>query len=133
MNYFSHFLTQTYVVGAQKNRLFKTVLLSSQNICLNEWVRKKSHIYCQNFAYLNLCVYKFIFNYFPSQENRINPAVSFNKSEKLIVKSYPYCKSSVRRVLRHLGFINRIRPQYGSESRVSHSCQNKPVCKKRVF
>ena len=39
MNYFSHFLTKTYVVGAQKNSLFKTVLLGTQNICLNEWVR----------------------------------------------------------------------------------------------
>ena len=61
---FSGFLTKTYVVGAQKNRLFKTVLLRTQNIYLNEWVIKKSHIYYQNFAYLNICVYKFIFNYY---------------------------------------------------------------------
>ena len=39
-NYFSYFLTKTYVVGTQKNRLNETVLLSTQNICLNWWVRK---------------------------------------------------------------------------------------------
>ena len=31
--FFSYFLTKTYVVGTQKNRLNKTVLLSTQNIC----------------------------------------------------------------------------------------------------
>ena len=31
-NLFSYFLTKTYVVGAQKNRLNETVLLSIQNI-----------------------------------------------------------------------------------------------------
>ena len=30
---FSHFLTKTFVLGIQKNRLNETVLLSSQNIC----------------------------------------------------------------------------------------------------
>ena len=30
---FSYFSTKTYVVGAQKNRLNETVLLSIQNIC----------------------------------------------------------------------------------------------------
>ena len=29
------FLNQTHVVGTQKNRLNETVLLSTQNICLN--------------------------------------------------------------------------------------------------
>ena len=33
IKYFSYFLTKTYVVGTQKNRLNKTVLLSTQNIC----------------------------------------------------------------------------------------------------
>ena len=32
---FSLFLIQTYVVGTQKNRLNETVLLSTQNTCLN--------------------------------------------------------------------------------------------------
>ena len=32
-NLFSYFSTKTYVVGTQKNRLIKTVLLSTQNIC----------------------------------------------------------------------------------------------------
>ena len=37
-----YFSTKTYVVGTQKNRLIldETVLLSTQNICLNTWVRK---------------------------------------------------------------------------------------------
>ena len=29
-----------HVVGIQKNCLYETVLLSTQNTCLNEWVRK---------------------------------------------------------------------------------------------
>ena len=32
---FSYFSTKTYVVGTQKNRLNETVLLSTQNTCLN--------------------------------------------------------------------------------------------------
>ena len=39
-NYFSDFSTKTYVVGTQKDRLDETVLLSTQNTCLNWWVRK---------------------------------------------------------------------------------------------
>ena len=35
-----YFSTKTYVVGIQKNRLNETVLLSTQNICLNRLVRK---------------------------------------------------------------------------------------------
>ena len=35
LNYFSYFSTKTYDVGTQKNRLNETVLLSTQNICLN--------------------------------------------------------------------------------------------------
>ena len=34
-NYFSYFSTKTYVVGTKKNRLNETVLLSTQNTCLN--------------------------------------------------------------------------------------------------
>ena len=34
-NYFSYFSMKTYVVGTQKNRLIETVLLSTQNTCLN--------------------------------------------------------------------------------------------------
>ena len=30
---FSYFTTETYVVGTQKNCLYETVLLSTQNIC----------------------------------------------------------------------------------------------------
>ena len=32
-NKFSYFLTKTYVVGTQKNRLNEMVLLSTQNLC----------------------------------------------------------------------------------------------------
>ena len=32
----------SYIVGAQKNRLIETVLLSTHNICLNCWLRKYS-------------------------------------------------------------------------------------------
>ena len=32
-DYFSYFSIKTYDVGAQKNRLNETVLLSTQNIC----------------------------------------------------------------------------------------------------
>ena len=34
-NYYSYISTKTYVVGFQKSRLHKTVLLSTQNTCLN--------------------------------------------------------------------------------------------------
>ena len=34
-NQFSYFSTETYVVGAQKNRLNETVLLITLNECLN--------------------------------------------------------------------------------------------------
>ena len=33
--YFLYFSSKTYVVGTQKNRLNETVLLSTQNTCLN--------------------------------------------------------------------------------------------------
>ena len=32
---FSYFSTKTYVVGTQKNRPIETVLLNTQNTCLN--------------------------------------------------------------------------------------------------
>ena len=38
------------VVGTQKNRLNETVLLSTQNTCLNEWIRKESQFYAQKFC-----------------------------------------------------------------------------------
>ena len=39
-NYFLYFSSKTYVVDTQKSRLNETVLLCTQNTCLNEWVRK---------------------------------------------------------------------------------------------
>ena len=48
----------TYVVGTQKNRLNETVLLITQNKCLNCWVRKYLQYYSQNFG---LSLYDFIF------------------------------------------------------------------------
>ena len=54
-SYFSYFSTKTYVVGTQKNRLNKTVLLSTQNICLDYWVKKTiaflRSIFLLNWAY----------------------------------------------------------------------------------
>ena len=44
LGYFSYFSTKTYGVGTQKNRLNETVLLSTQNMCLYCWVRKKNAI-----------------------------------------------------------------------------------------
>ena len=51
-NQFSYFSTKSYVVGTQKNRLNETVLLSTQNICLNWWVRNFLQFYV--YFYLNL-------------------------------------------------------------------------------
>ena len=34
-SYFLYYSSKTYVVGIQKNRLNETVLLSTQNVCLN--------------------------------------------------------------------------------------------------
>ena len=39
-SYFCYFSAKTDVVGTQKNRLDETVLLSTQNICLDCWIRK---------------------------------------------------------------------------------------------
>ena len=38
--YFLYYSSKTYVVGTQKNRLIEAVLLSTQNTCLNNLVRK---------------------------------------------------------------------------------------------
>ena len=54
-NYISYmyFLTKTYVVGTQKNRFNETVLLSTQNTCLNCLGQKIVIIlHPKNFAYL---------------------------------------------------------------------------------
>ena len=40
---FSYFSTKTYVVGTRKKRLKETILLSTQNVCLNLWIRKYLH------------------------------------------------------------------------------------------
>ena len=45
-------------MGTQKNRLNETVLLSTQNICLELWVRKYLQFYADIFVYLNLCFEK---------------------------------------------------------------------------
>ena len=63
IKYFSYFKTKTYVVGTQKNRLNETVLLSTQNICYNLWVRGYWQFYAENLClsepmhcvYLDLC------------------------------------------------------------------------------
>ena len=37
-------------MGTQKNRLNKTVLLSTQNTCLNKWVRKQLKVYANKIS-----------------------------------------------------------------------------------
>ena len=53
---FSYFSTKTYVVGTQKNRLTEIymVLLSTQNTCLNQRLRKKLILRQTFFAYVGL-------------------------------------------------------------------------------
>ena len=41
------------IVGTQKNRLNKAVLLSTQNICYKLWVRKYLHFF-SDFLFVNL-------------------------------------------------------------------------------
>ena len=52
------FLNKTYVVDTQKNRLNETVLLSTQNMCLNWLVRKYLQFYTRI-----LCVSKPIYTW----------------------------------------------------------------------
>ena len=40
-NSFSYFSTNKYAVGTQKNPLKEMVLLNTQSLCLNCWVRKQ--------------------------------------------------------------------------------------------
>ena len=54
-NMFSYFTAKTYVVSAQRNRLNETVLLSSQHIFLNWWLRNYSQFYAQKSIYFNIC------------------------------------------------------------------------------
>ena len=42
---FSYPLFLTYVLGAQKNRLIETVLVSTQNICFVWEIKKKNFLY----------------------------------------------------------------------------------------
>ena len=44
-NHFSYFSTQTYIVGAQKNRLNEMILLGTQNILLN-WCQSTLKVLC---------------------------------------------------------------------------------------
>ena len=53
-NVFSYFFIKTYVVGTQKNRLDETVILSTQNKCLNLGIRNYSQFYAKHFVYLDL-------------------------------------------------------------------------------
>ena len=48
--YFLYFSSKTYVVGTQKNSLNETVLFSTQNTCLNWWVRKSFQFYAQKIS-----------------------------------------------------------------------------------
>ena len=50
-----YFSIKTYVVGTQKNRLNETVLLSTQNKCLNRWVKNNYNYTLKKIPYLDLC------------------------------------------------------------------------------
>ena len=55
-NQLSYFSTKTYVVGTQKNHLNETVLLSTQNICLNDGYENICNFKIKKkFSYLDLC------------------------------------------------------------------------------
>ena len=56
-------------MGTQKNRLDETVLLSTQNTCLNCWVRNNSQFYAKKGACL-------------SESRAFNIVVPFNVDEK---------------------------------------------------
>ena len=49
-NYFLHFSSKTYIMGTQKNRLNETVLLRTQNTCLNWWVRKQLQFFAHKIS-----------------------------------------------------------------------------------
>ena len=51
MENYSYFSTKTYVVGTQKNHLDETVLLNTQNTCLNGLVRKLSQLNAQKLSF----------------------------------------------------------------------------------
>ena len=53
-NYFSYFSSKTYVVGTQKNRLNKMVLLSTQKYVQTDGLENIKKFYAQNFVYLCL-------------------------------------------------------------------------------
>ena len=42
-----------HVVGTQKNRLNETILLNTQNKCLNWWIRRYSQFYTQCFFFIS--------------------------------------------------------------------------------
>ena len=54
-NYSFYFSTKTYVVGTQKNRLKKTIPLSTQNITILHYDVRTS---TEDQKYYNLCIYK---------------------------------------------------------------------------
>ena len=58
--YFSYFSNKTNAVCTQKNRLNETVLLSTQNICLNMG-KKIFTVLLRKFVYLNRMVYEDLF------------------------------------------------------------------------
>ena len=47
---FLYFSSKIYVVGTRKNRLNETVLLSTQNTCFNQWVRKYLNFYANKIS-----------------------------------------------------------------------------------
>ena len=56
---FYYFSFKIYVVGTQKNRLYETVLLNTQNKWFIRWIRKYPQFYVQFFVYPDLCLIHF--------------------------------------------------------------------------
>ena len=59
--FFLFFDPKKYVLGAQKNRLKETVLLSTQNACFNWWVMniiisRKTTILCQDLCAVTVLI-----------------------------------------------------------------------------
>ena len=77
---FSH---QKYVVGAQKNHLHETVLLSTQNTCLILWLRKYSQFYAHCFVCIKVLYFSVYFSddTFTSMIIQMWPLLSLKKHQ----------------------------------------------------
>ena len=59
-------------MGTQKNGLNETVLLRTQNTCLNYWIRRYSHFSAKIFPYSGLMYRYSYFSYICCQKGGLN-------------------------------------------------------------